>query len=175
MRSKNKISRIATMPMAKKNAVNPIFKLLFLGMTMRAWLKYSDRVQEKIKAAEEEGQGYVFSESDEEDYTDDENSEEGSSFDQDSEDSDEDEDDYVDEEEEEEDDDASEAVINNESEGRDSYNDVGTENLEDSENNIGAPDYAVDFIVPQMQQSQQSPINATVTPKYRGSTFDRRD
>ena len=43
--------------------------MLFAGMTMKAWLNYSKRVAEKMKAAQENGFEYIPSESDEDDYT----------------------------------------------------------------------------------------------------------
>ena len=53
-----------------KNSVNPIFKLLFLGMTMKAWVNYSRKINEKMNAAEENDHDYISSGSDAEDYTD---------------------------------------------------------------------------------------------------------
>lgn len=47
---------------------NPILKMLFLGMTMKAWIKYTRNVTSKIKSAEENGYDYIPSESDEDDY-----------------------------------------------------------------------------------------------------------
>ena len=53
-----------------KNSVNPIFKLLFLGMTMKTWVNYSKKINEKIIAAKENDHEYISSASEEEDYTD---------------------------------------------------------------------------------------------------------
>ena len=49
-------------------SVNPIVRMLFMGMTMKAWLNYSKRVAEKMKAAEENGFDYIPSESEENEY-----------------------------------------------------------------------------------------------------------
>jgi len=48
--------------------VNPIIRMLFMGMTMKAWIKYSKNVVVRMKAAQDNGLEYVPSESDEGDY-----------------------------------------------------------------------------------------------------------
>lgn len=50
-----------------------------MGMTMKAWLNYSKRVGEKMKAAQENGIEYVYSDSDENEYEDEYESPESSS------------------------------------------------------------------------------------------------
>ena len=52
-----------------KASFNPVVKLLFLGMTMRAWMKYAKKTAEKMKAAKDNEHEYVSSGSDQEDYT----------------------------------------------------------------------------------------------------------
>jgi len=47
---------------------NPIVKMLFMGMTMKAWIKYAKYVSGKIKSAKENNMEYIPSESDEDDY-----------------------------------------------------------------------------------------------------------
>lgn len=48
---------------------NPIPRILFMGMTMQAWVKYTHNTIEKMNAAKENGVEYIESESDEDDYT----------------------------------------------------------------------------------------------------------
>lgn len=52
----------------KAASINPLFRMLFLGMTMKTWSNYAQRVSEKMKAAKENGFEYVASDSDENDY-----------------------------------------------------------------------------------------------------------
>lgn len=49
-------------------AVNPIYRALFLGMTMKSWLNYSIRVAQKMKSAKENGIEYKPSDSEEEEH-----------------------------------------------------------------------------------------------------------
>jgi len=50
----------------KPNGANPIEKILFMGMTMKAWIKYTTLTYAKMQAAEENGVEYIYSDSDEE-------------------------------------------------------------------------------------------------------------
>lgn len=50
-------------------AANPIPRILFMGMTMKAWIKYARVTSEKMRAAKENGYEYIPSESEvEEEY-----------------------------------------------------------------------------------------------------------
>jgi len=68
--------------------VNPILRMLFVGMTIKTWMKYGNLVGEKMKAAKLNNMEYVHSDSDEDEYY--------------TEDSDEEEEYYTEEEEDEE-------------------------------------------------------------------------
>jgi len=72
--SKRSISRQTTASSSSLSengtSVNPISEILFLGMTMKAWLNYSKRVGEKMKAAQENGFDYISSDSDQNDSID---------------------------------------------------------------------------------------------------------
>lgn len=65
-----------------KGSVNPIFRMLFLYMTMKAWFNYTTRKLERIRAAQELGHDYVDSESDQDDQIDSEESGSGSGSDE---------------------------------------------------------------------------------------------
>jgi len=58
-----------------KSSVNPVFRMLFLYMTMKAWTNYTDKKLAKMRAAKELGHEYVDSESDKDDYITDEEEE----------------------------------------------------------------------------------------------------
>ena len=51
-----------------KSVANPILRMLFVGMTIKSWMKYAHNVGEKMKAAKQNHMEYIHSESDEEDY-----------------------------------------------------------------------------------------------------------
>jgi len=79
--SKKSLSRMTTASSSISNygnSVNPISEILFLGMTMKAWLNYSIKVSEKMKAAQDNGIDYLSSDSD--DYEDSRESEEPEEF-----------------------------------------------------------------------------------------------
>lgn len=57
---------------AANNIVNPMVRLLFLAMTMKAWVNYSKKKMAQIKAANDNGIEYITSESEEADHLEEE-------------------------------------------------------------------------------------------------------
>jgi len=51
-----------------KSVANPILRMLFVGMTIKSWMRYASVVGEKMKAAKQNNMEYIPSDSDEDDY-----------------------------------------------------------------------------------------------------------